>query len=400
MTSAPSEAVTGAHSPSVLFVLPHASRRGGGVSEAARLQAQALTARNAAPVGVVAFRDAFLEEDRAGWGDVPVEAVATLPFARRYGVAPGMLAALLRSGADLVHVHGLWQCHCAAVHLWSLLTGRPYVVTPHGMLDPWILRRSPRLKRLVSRLHQDRFLSRAAGVQVLTGREAADVTPFLSGQAVEVVPNPVPPFVPDPEPPDWWEARFAGRDLYLFLGRLHEKKGCAALLEAWDRLCAGDPAFAARSLLVVCGWNDGLAGVEARLAALSARHGNAVFAGPRFGADKVRTLSRARFFVLPSQSEGLPMAVLEAWAAGVPSIMTEACNLPQGFAGGAALRTGEDVASIVAALRAASALSPDAYRHMAANAVCLARRDHSADAVGAALLRLYARAAATRRRTG
>jgi hypothetical protein len=40
---------------------------------------------------------------------------------------------------------------------------------------------------------------------------------------------------------------------------------------------------------------------------------------------------------LPSFSEGLPMSVLEAWSYGLPVVMTPECNLPEGFACGAAL---------------------------------------------------------------
>jgi poly(glycerol-phosphate) alpha-glucosyltransferase len=68
-----------------------------------------------------------------------------------------------------------------------------------------------------------------------------------------------------------------------------------------------------------------------------------VFFGPAFGEDKEQLLRSAEAFILPSFSEGLPMSVLEAWAYGLPVVMTPECNLPEGFATGAALeiRSGE-----------------------------------------------------------
>jgi glycosyltransferase involved in cell wall biosynthesis len=68
-----------------------------------------------------------------------------------------------------------------------------------------------------------------------------------------------------------------------------------------------------------------------------------VFFGPAFGEDKEALLWSAEAFILPSFSEGLPMSVLEAWAYGLPVLMTPECNLPEGFASGAALeiRSGE-----------------------------------------------------------
>jgi poly(glycerol-phosphate) alpha-glucosyltransferase len=62
-----------------------------------------------------------------------------------------------------------------------------------------------------------------------------------------------------------------------------------------------------------------------------------VFYGPAFGGEKVQLLRRADAFVLPSLSEGLPMSVLEAWAYGLPVVMTPECHLPEGFASQAAL---------------------------------------------------------------
>ena len=71
--------------------------------------------------------------------------------------------------------------------------------------------------------------------------------------------------------------------------------------------------------------------------ALSLDAVDVVFYGPAFGEEKEALLRSADAFILPSFSEGLPMSVLEAWAYGLPVVMTPECNLPEGFASGAAL---------------------------------------------------------------
>ena len=76
-----------------------------------------------------------------------------------------------------------------------------------------------------------------------------------------------------------------------------------------------------------------------------------IFTGPVFGEAKDALLRSADAFILPSFSEGLPMAVLEAWAYGLPVLMTDHCNLPEGFAANAALRIGTDVESIAEGMR-------------------------------------------------
>ena len=65
--------------------------------------------------------------------------------------------------------------------------------------------------------------------------------------------------------------------------------------------------------------------------------------GPAFGAMKHTVLSNASAFVLPSFSEGLPMAALEAWHQ-LPCLLSRACNLPQAFQNHAAIEADPDSA--------------------------------------------------------
>lgn len=373
---------------SVLFSLPNVSRTGGGVSESARLQVAALTQNGDTDISVLSFDDVYFAEDRENWTAGDVRAFRTYG-PKSFGFSPGLLWALLRERPDVVHVHGVWQFHCAVVYLWSILTGRPYVVTPHGMLEPWIRARSRRLKWLVSKLYQDRFLKRAAAFHILTEKERQDVAEYLCGQPTIVIPNYAPPFRNAPVLPGWWKPEFEGRDIFLFMGRIHEKKGCIELCEAWDRVCSENKDFANRSALVFCGWNDGLVGFEEKVLALDNVHENAVFAGPQYGDDKRRSLSVASFFILPSKSEGLPMAILEAWSAGIPAIMTRECNLPEGFAREAAIPTGSDVGSVALSLNSASKMSEDLRSQTARNAKALLQERFSPESVRVALLNMY-----------
>ena len=129
------------------------------------------------------------------------------------------------------------------------------------------------------------------------------------------------------------------RKLLLFLGRIHPKKGIVETLDAWSRVLRARPATGRDWTLVIAGWDDGnhMEGVEAYAASLGL-HGHVHFPGPLFGADKQAALMNASAFVLASYSEGLPMAVLEAWAHRTPVFMTAACNLPEGFNVGAAIQ--------------------------------------------------------------
>jgi poly(glycerol-phosphate) alpha-glucosyltransferase len=142
------------------------------------------------------------------------------------------------------------------------------------------------------------------------------------------------------------------RRTLLFLGRLHPKKGIRELLIAWARIAKDSPGIARSWRLAIVGWDD--AGLLEQLRATTKELGlgedSVVFPGALFGEDKAAALWNADAFVLPSYSEGLPMAVLEAWAHGLPVFMTRECNLPEGFDAGAAIEIRTDPAELAAVL--------------------------------------------------
>jgi poly(glycerol-phosphate) alpha-glucosyltransferase len=118
-----------------------------------------------------------------------------------------------------------------------------------------------------------------------------------------------------------------------------------SLIRAWARV---QRHRAARDwALVVAGWDQGghTRALERLVDELSLDR-SVFIVGPQFDLAKAASYARAEAFVLPSVSEGLPMSVLEAWSHGLPVLMTEACNLPEGFVAGAALPIEPDAAGI------------------------------------------------------
>jgi poly(glycerol-phosphate) alpha-glucosyltransferase len=150
--------------------------------------------------------------------------------------------------------------------------------------------------------------------------------------------------------PAWAQELAPDGKVLLFLGRLHPKKGLTGLLHAWQRVRA--EAEREGWHLAIAGWDQG--GHADKLSALIADLSLARsvrLVGPQYGLDKEATFRAADAFILPSFSEGLPVAVQEAWSYGLPVLMTPHCNLPEGFAAGAALELQTEVGSIAAALQ-------------------------------------------------
>jgi poly(glycerol-phosphate) alpha-glucosyltransferase len=173
----------------------------------------------------------------------------------------------------------------------------------------------------------------------------------------------------------------------LFLGRLHPKKGLRDLIAAW---AIEQKATDAPWTLVIAGWDQG--GHRAELEALvsSLNTGSTVFfVGPQHGNDKNAILHRSDAFVLPSLSEGLPMAVLEAWAHRLPVLMTPQCNLPEGFACEAALPMNPDVNAIREALRTLFGMSQSELAQMGARGRSLVEDRFSWDKIATEMSAVY-----------
>ncbi|MET0180508.1 MAG: glycosyltransferase [Novosphingobium sp.] len=335
-----------------------ASRAGGGVAEAVIAQA-AMIRELGGEAPIFALDDAPSPEERARAGGSGLR-LAPVRGPRQIGFAPGLAAMLGERRLDILHLHGIWMYPSRAGYRWTRATGRPYLVSPHGMLDPWITARGRIKKALARRVYERASWRAASRLHALTRAEADDIAGEIGRSDSLIIPNPAPPAIAAPPGKRARE--------FLYLGRIHPKKNLAALVEAWGAARAGGGLAGARLTLAGWGADDDVAALRRAVAG-----GPGVrFVGPAFGDAKQRLLAAARFVVLPSFSEGLPVAMLEAWAAATPTLMTEHCHLPEGFAAGAALPCPTDPAGIAAALIAADGLDEGRWRTMAGAAQALA----------------------------
>ncbi len=379
------------------LVTSSVTRQGGGIFFALRSLGKALGEQAGVEVEVHGVADGGWAEDGESWKPLRCEAHAGKgPAAMAW--APGMGEALGAGGYDLLHTHGIWQWPSAAVGRWHRGSGKPYVVSPHGMLDPWAVRQSRWKKRLVSVCYESAHLRGAGCLHALCEAEAEAIRAYGLRQPIAVIPNGV-------DLPEDREERSGEERLMLFMGRLHPKKGLPNALRGW----AARRGEAKRGgwRLVVAGWDQG--GHEAELKRLATECGltwadmaaaelvrggvmpeaEVVFAGPAFGEVKDALLRRVSAFVLPSFSEGLPMSVLEAWAYRLPVVMTEYCNLPEGFAAGAAVRTGTGVEEIAAGFGEVFGGTGESLRLMGERGRALVERSFTWGACAAQMAEVY-----------
>ena len=298
----------------------------------------------------------------------------------------------------MVVVHGLWQYHGFAT--WRALAGSatPYVVFPHGMLDPWFKRAHP-LKHVKKWLYWnwvERQLLRDAAAVLFTTEEERLLarTTFWRYQVNERVVGAgiaTPPADEDGRQRAAFLARFpalaATRNL-LFLGRVHPKKGCDLLLQAFTTVAGSDPTLR----LVMAGpdqdgWCDELRILAGRLGIAD----RITWAGMLVGDLKWGALRSADAFVLPSHQENFGIAVAEALACGVPALISQRVNIwREVVEDGAGMADEDTVAGTTATLRRWCALGSASRQAMVAAARSCFRRRFAIEHTAAQLAELFA----------
>jgi glycosyltransferase involved in cell wall biosynthesis len=289
--------------------------------------------------------------------DIPgVQIVKAPMIPRRQAVLGGQMVNSLRPllrEQDVLHLHGIWDVLLYATAGLAPSVSKPYVVVPHGMLDPWSMRQSYWKKRLALAFGWRRMLDRAAAIHWLNTDEQTLAAPVGITAPGVVIPNGVnlDEFV-DVTPLDAGRRNdlFPGlgdRPYILFLSRLHYKKGLDYLADALRLLTEGGNNTVH---LVVAGPDDGARGDFERRIAAAGLTGRVHLPGPIYGRERLGLLAGAACFVLPSRQEGFSVAILEALACGTPAVVSRDCHFPEVAEAGAGEVVPLDAAAVAAAL--------------------------------------------------
>jgi glycosyltransferase involved in cell wall biosynthesis len=295
------------------------------------------------------------------------------------------------STADVCHAHGMWGRSALVSLLWGLRHRKPLVIAPHGMLDGWALARRAAVKRMALATYEGLRLHRAACLHALCEAELASIERLGIEAPVFVIPN----GVDVPDAAALHAARAAavsanGWKTLLYLGRVDPKKGIELALHALGGLMRADPRLREEWRVQVCGPGD--AGYLARLGRLTRElglSGVVQFAGPVRGDEKDRILGASSGFFLTSYSEGLPMAVLEAWACGLPTVISHECNLSRPASDGAAVVAHASPDDVTRAFRVFFSMSDRDRGDMGARARRHVERAHRWDHISMRMMQVY-----------
>ena len=252
-----------------------------------------------------------------------------------YCYSPNLLKWLRKNMArfDAVIVHGLWQYHGYAVRRALIGTTVPYYVFTHGMLDPWFKSVYP-LKHLKKWLYwfwfEYQVLRDAKAVLFTSEEERLQAKKsfwlYRCSEKVTAYGTSMPP----PDSINLKECFFLqypqlrAKRLLLFLGRIHEKKGCDLLISAFAQVADADPDLH----LVMAGpdqtgWVDELKRRALKLGIAS----RITWTGMLYGDNKWGAYYAAEVFCLPSHQENFGIAVAEALACGIPVLISNKVNI-------------------------------------------------------------------------
>lgn len=307
-------------------------------------------------------------------GSVP-EWKRRLPW-RRYGYRPALLPWLKAHvrDYDVVTVHGLWNYSTMAARLALVGSGVPYLAQTHGMLDPWFKHNFPVKaagKQAFWLFNEGPLLNNAGFVLFTTEEEKIlareSFGPYRVNERVIAYGTSDPgPFKPEHAEAFRAAAPKLKKPYLLFLSRVHPKKGCDLLIDAFADVCRDRDDL---DLVMAGPASDEYL---AELKAQAARQGigdRIHWPGLLRGDAKWGAFHQAEAFVMPSHQENFGIVVAEAMACSRPVLITNKVNIwREVTASGGGLAENDDLAGTARCLAAFLEMPPEARALMGARA--------------------------------
>lgn len=216
---------------------------------------------------------------------------------------------------DVFHSNCCWTPYCAYTLMWAKQEGYKTVLSPHGMLEPWILQRNYWKKKLPAILLYQRKAVRLADVVHATARNEKEHLNSLGwNNNVTIIPNcvQIDKIILKQE---WNHSK-----TILFLSRIHPKKGIEMLIQSVAKL---KNALAGWTVSIIGNGDEKYIQKLKEMSLLMGVDRIVKFHEPVFGQQKFELYRNADLFVLPTYSENFGIVVAEALACGTPVITTQ-----------------------------------------------------------------------------
>lgn len=209
---------------------------------------------------------------------------------------------------DIVHINGIWSPQNWGFQKMAQQLGIKVILSPHGMLEPWIMAQNPWKKKLGLFIYQKKAIKKAECLHATAQMEDDNIKALGFQKTIYIIPNGV-----DLKDITQIKKEYGTRKL-VFLSRIHPKKGIEVLLDAWRN------STTEGWMLEIAG--SGEENYMAKLIQSVEDLENVRFVGAQYGEEKWDFLRSADVMILPTYSENFGIVVAEALAIGVPVITT------------------------------------------------------------------------------
>ena len=230
---------------------------------------------------------------------------------------------------DIVSIHGIWNYPpTIALHMCNN-TGLPYIVSPHGTLDPYNIVKKAWKKKMYYHLFIKKYIKKAI-LHYFTESEASESMKHLNlSNSTAIVPNGIAleefNDLPQKDSLLLKYPILTNKTVILYLGRIHPIKGLDILIDSFAAVLREKPEA---YLLLVGGGDSGYELQVRKWIKEKKVTDHIIFTGLIHGQEKRDALLGSDIFVLPSYSEAFSMSILEAMACRLPVIITNKCNFP------------------------------------------------------------------------
>ena len=216
---------------------------------------------------------------------------------------------------DIVHVNCCWMPQSAFTQKWAKKLGYKVILSPHGMLEPWIISRHYWTKKVPALLfYQKAAIVNADCIHATAESEKENILKLGYNNKIEVVANGID--VDSIVMKDNWERK----KNILFLSRVHVKKGIEFLLEAVAMIKDKIEGYT----INIAGEGESEYILSLKNKAKELEISDMVnFCGGVYGEKKWKLFREADVFILPTYSENFGIVVGEALACGTPVITTK-----------------------------------------------------------------------------
>lgn len=285
----------------VIHYIASIDKKGGGTTEYMRLLSTALKNDISLCIATGISKDSIIIEG------VPIKFFNT-SILRWFSLIKEFRAFLKMEKPDVVHINGIWSPQNWGFQKVAQELSIKVVLSPHGMLEPWILQNNPWKKKIGLFLFQKKAIRQADHLHATALMEKESIRKLGFNNEITIIPNGI-----DLSEISQVKSLYGSKKM-IFISRIHPKKGIELLLEAWRTSDTKNWS------LEIAGNGDENYIQNLNQSAQDLK--NVHFVGAKYGEDKWDFLRSADVMVLPTHSENFGIVVAEALAVGVPVITT------------------------------------------------------------------------------